>query len=98
MTIFEAESAAQAVQFVRGVRPTLIVVQVDPEGTEALTFIRLANSTTRHVPLIAAATRHSPRLEEAVLRAGGIYYIIPGTTPGLLDPVLEAVRASERRT
>jgi len=95
-SILEVESADQALTHIQGVRPRVIVVQVGPDGQEALKFVRKAKTATRRVPLIAAAVGHTSRLEREVLRAGASTYV-PSASPGLLNPLLEAVLAPEQQ-
>jgi len=90
MLVFDAEAANQAYEVVCHQFPPVIVVQVGSAIDEMFKFIRLVTTAPRPVPLIAAATRHSTRIEQAVLQEGARYYL-PSLRRSVLEHMLIAI-------
>ncbi|MFQ5412135.1 MAG: hypothetical protein ACE5EC_07545 [Phycisphaerae bacterium] len=95
MLILEAEGAEKAFEVVRRQHPPVIIIQVGGVIDEVFKFIRLVTTAARPIPLIAAATRHSARLEQAVLREGARFYL-PSLRRNVVERLLEAVLNQNR--
>ncbi len=95
MLVLEGDAADQAFEVVRCQQPPVVIVQVGGAINEMLKFIRLVTTAARPVPLIAVATRHSARIEQAVLREGARYYL-PGVRRNVVERLVEAVTRQNR--
>lgn len=96
MAVMDAEAADQVLETVVRLRPRVVIVQVGRMLGESLKLIGLVSGAGQRVPVIAAATSHSARIEQAVRRAGATYYL-PGTRASLVAKLLDAVLAPGER-
>ncbi len=95
MSLVQAATADQAFRDIVRLGPKVVILQIPKLVAETLALIRMVATAPHPVPIIAAATLHTDKIEKAVRRAGATYYV-PSTEQPLMKKVLRALLLQQK--
>ena len=97
--IFEAETAAQAIETTLARQPHLILMDIqlpDFSGLEAARLIR-QNPASAHIPIVGCTAVFGPEMRPQALAAGMIEYLQKPISSALLMATVEKFIAAEKQ-